>query len=106
MGNNSDEQQQQQVIIQTNGAVHRWFGLSYASYLVYARSILQSMPLDWQEEFVKLLERIPQELETDPADSHTYNVRAIDEKGRLVHDPYNDYEKGRRRIPKKKKQEG
>lgn len=28
--------------------VHLWFSLSYAAYLCVNRSLLQSMPLDWQ----------------------------------------------------------
>ena len=36
--------------------IHWYFGLSYANYLVLPRSVLQSMPIKWQEDFVKLLE--------------------------------------------------
>ena len=36
--------------------VHDQFGLSYASYLVVPRSLLQLMPGDWQHALVELLE--------------------------------------------------
>jgi hypothetical protein len=37
-------------------AIHKHFGLSYASYLVLSRTLLQSMPDLWQTEFVALLD--------------------------------------------------
>lgn len=37
--------------------IHHFFGLSYASYLVLPRVLLQSMPDDWQHEFVRLVEQ-------------------------------------------------
>jgi hypothetical protein len=38
--------------------VHTYFGLSYANYLVINRTVLQSMPLDWQDKLVKLLDQL------------------------------------------------
>ncbi|MFJ5984269.1 hypothetical protein [Lentzea sp. NPDC092896] len=38
--------------------IHRWFGLSYSNYLVVPRTLLQSMPGEWQREFVHLLEQL------------------------------------------------
>lgn len=35
--------------------VHTWFSLTYANYLVVPRSVLQSMPEDWQHRFTALL---------------------------------------------------
>lgn len=35
--------------------IHEWFGLSYANFLVMPRSLLQSMPDEWQEEFAEML---------------------------------------------------
>ncbi len=40
----------------TTGPVHGWFGLTYANYMVLPRTLLQSMPLAWQTQFVELLE--------------------------------------------------
>lgn len=36
--------------------IHNRFGLSYASYQVLPRTVLQSMPLWWQRAFVDLLD--------------------------------------------------
>jgi hypothetical protein len=37
-------------------AIHRHFSLSYANYLVLPRTLLQSMPDEWQARFVGLLD--------------------------------------------------
>ena len=39
-------------------AIHRHFGLSYANYLVLPRTLLQSMPDEWQARFVALLDEM------------------------------------------------
>ncbi|MFI2620460.1 hypothetical protein [Streptomyces sp. NPDC018584] len=39
-------------------AIHQHFGLSYANYLVLPRTLLQSMPDDWQNRFVALLDEL------------------------------------------------
>lgn len=36
--------------------IHTSFGLSYANYLVLPRTLLQSMPEDWQHQFVALVD--------------------------------------------------
>lgn len=38
--------------------IHDMFGLSYSNYLVLPRSILQSMPVNWQKKFVKLIDEM------------------------------------------------
>ena len=38
--------------------VHTYFGLSYADYLVKHRTLLQSMPPEWQERFVACLQEL------------------------------------------------
>jgi hypothetical protein len=35
--------------------VHEYFGLTYASYKVLPRTLMQSMPIEWQERFVALM---------------------------------------------------
>jgi hypothetical protein len=37
--------------------VHGAFGLSYASYLVVRRSLLQEMPAEWQHRLVELMDQ-------------------------------------------------
>lgn len=46
--------------IQETDAVHGYFGLTYANYLVLHRTLLQSMPDEWQNRFVTLLEEYDQ----------------------------------------------
>jgi hypothetical protein len=77
--------------------VHAWFGLSYSSYLVLPRSILQSAPHWWQRAFVWLLGMLA-EMFDQP--KNEYWVRAK-EGGRFVADPLADYERGRRQVPRK-----
>lgn len=38
--------------------VHGWFGLTYSSYQVLPRVLMQSMPVAWQRQMVGLLEQI------------------------------------------------
>lgn len=82
------------------GPIHHFFNLSYASYLVLPRSMLQSMPKDWQAKFVMMLEEIRDMFGDYPEDG-TYKVRLRDEQGRCMVDPLADYERGRRIIPGK-----
>ncbi|MER6183076.1 hypothetical protein [Streptomyces sp. NPDC001652] len=42
----------------TDGPVHEYFELSYADHLVKNRTLLQSMPTEWQEQFVTLLRQL------------------------------------------------
>lgn len=44
------------VQISRDGAIHEYFSLSYANYLLLERTLLQSMPLKWQRHFVDLLQ--------------------------------------------------
>lgn len=41
--------------IQTDGPIHGWFSLSYCNYLVLNRTLLQRMPIEWQERMVACL---------------------------------------------------
>ncbi|MEU3851763.1 hypothetical protein [Streptomyces sp. NPDC029554] len=42
----------------TDGPIHGWFSLSYSNYLVLHRTLLQSMPIEWQERMVACLEEL------------------------------------------------
>ncbi len=83
--------------------VHEWFELSYAQYLTIPRSVLQSMPLKWQEDFVKCLSYLDEVADWRPKEGR-YWVKLKDGRGRYVHDPLMDYERGRRKIPIKDKE--
>jgi len=88
--------------------IHSWFGLTYASYLVVPRSVLQSMPDEWQHKFVDLLDELG---ETDwykklPDDSE-YKVELRKLKytkdnrttwGEKIRDPLGDYRRGARNV--------
>lgn len=41
-----------------DASVHGWFGLSYANYAVQPRTLLQSMPAEWQRRFVACLQEL------------------------------------------------
>lgn len=77
--------------------VHTWFSLSYASYLVVNRSLLQSMPDEWQHRFTALMD----EMRTHFADvdEPRYIVYVRDHRGRFARDPIPNYNRGRTFIP-------
>jgi hypothetical protein len=78
--------------------LHSWFELSYAQYLTIPQSVLQSMPIKWQQRFVRCLEELNGAIEWRPKDGR-YWVRLKDGRGRFVEDPLMDYERGRRQLP-------
>lgn len=41
-----------------NEAIHRLFGLSYSHFLVLHRTLMQSMPADWQRRAVAVFEEL------------------------------------------------
>lgn len=77
--------------------IHDFFGLTYASYLVLPRSILQSMPVGWQRRFVACLEEADEAM--GDLEQPAYRVNAVDEAGRFIEGDFRDYERGRRRVP-------
>ena len=79
-------------------AIHTFFGLSYANYLVLPRSILQSMPPEWQRNFVELLNEIEETFGIDFEPKGGYRILALDENNKFTKDPYSNYERGRRKI--------
>lgn len=79
--------------------IHDWFELSYAQYLTIPRSVLQSMPDDWQERFVELLEELDEAIDWRPKEG-TYQV-TLREVKEVLSKRVMDYERGRRRIPHK-----
>jgi hypothetical protein len=57
-------------------AIHDWFGLTYANYLVLPRAVLQSMPDEWQERFVACLRQLG-DATRDLEFPASYDVRAL-----------------------------
>lgn len=84
--------------INTEEPIHELFGLSYCSYIVLHRSILQSMPIKWQNKFVKCLQELSSAVSEIKDIPRNYTVSTRDDKGRFIKDDYRDYERGRRKI--------
>lgn len=94
--------------------IHGWFELTYAQYLTIPRSVLQSMPERWQEDFVALLSELDATIDWRPKQGQ-YRVslhdiaeewdedegRHVETWGPELEDPLMDYQRGRRRIPHK-----
>jgi hypothetical protein len=75
-----------------DGAIHLWFSLSYASYLVLPRALLQEMPHEWQDRFVALLDEMAEAFDTSrPEISCNYAVQVRGADGRFVDDPLRHY---------------
>lgn len=62
----------------TNGPVHEWFGLSYSNYQVLPRTLMQSMPIGWQERMVACLTELRDAFEHVPQ-AEVYEVQAATE---------------------------
>lgn len=63
--------------------IHAWFQLSYSTHLVVSRTLLQSMPLPWQQQFTALLELLEDAYDTDEHRglvSQVYKVEAAEER--------------------------
>ena len=81
-----------------SGKIHEYFGLSYSSYLVLHRSILQSMPDEWQEKFIELIDDMEEKSDGLKDLPDTFTVQAISPQGLEIVDKYEDYERGRRNV--------
>ncbi|GEM_PF-769829 len=72
----------------SHGPVWDAFGISRAAYLVVPRRTLQSMPLEWQQRFVALMDEAHAHL---PAEAFPDYVVQRRERGRFLTDPLRDY---------------
>jgi hypothetical protein len=41
-----------------DGPIHGWFSVSYSNYLVLPRTLMQSMPVEWQERAVAVFDEL------------------------------------------------
>lgn len=73
--------------------VHGFFELSYASYLVLPRSLMQSMPGEWQERMVACLEEMDAHFDED-VKAPSWWVRATNGR-EFICDPAPPYDRGR-----------
>ena len=71
-----------------HGPIWNAFGLGRAAYLVVPRRTLQSMPLDWQERFVSLMDEAHAALPIEAFPEYSVQRK---EAGRFVADPLRDY---------------
>ena len=55
-------------------SVNEWFELTYASYAVLPRSILQSMPEEWQDRFVQCMKELSKSFDWTPKEGQIYRV--------------------------------
>jgi hypothetical protein len=70
--------------------IHTWFNLSYASYFVMPRSVLQAMPEEWQYRFTALVDQLNDTLDWGACHKH-YTVLLRGEKGVFIRDPLRNY---------------
>lgn len=62
----------------TDGPIQDWFSLSYTNYQVMPRTLMQSMPITWQERMVTCLEEITAAFAHVPQ-AEVYEVKAATE---------------------------
>jgi hypothetical protein len=79
--------------------IHNYFELSYAQYIAIPRTVLQSMPIEWQIRFVECMTELDETIDW----RQNYYVYLRDDKGRFMNDPFADYDRGRRQLPLKDK---
>jgi hypothetical protein len=72
--------------------IHDYFELSYAQYLALPRSVLQSMPQDWQYRLVRLLDELDDKYEWRREGTF---VNFRNSSGRWMVDELGDYDRGR-----------
>ncbi len=69
--------------------LHLWFELSYASYLVLPRSVMQEMPFEWRERMAKCLDEICEVFKGIEDDGYAVQLRG--KNGRFRSDPLANY---------------
>ncbi len=83
--------------------MHTWFELSYAQFLTVPRIVMQSMPLLWQDDMVRLLEEMDNTFDWRP-EKGRYHVQLKDFNGRFLSLDPNicDYRHGNVELLRKK----
>jgi hypothetical protein len=67
-------------------AVHNWFELTYAQFLVLPRVVMSEMPGEWQTKMVELLDELGETFDYWPRNDEMFYVRV----GKEVQWPYED----------------
>ena len=76
-----------------DGAINKAFGLTYANFLVLPRTFLMDMPLEWQNQFAKLLEQYNESV-SDLSPDYEYDINiSFKNSGKFCKIPkiYTDY---------------
>ena len=61
--------------IRRDGAIHQYFELTYANFLVLPRTVMMDMPTEWQDKFVALLEELDEQTSwRDELDGYSVGV--------------------------------
>lgn len=66
-------------VVEDHQPIHTAFGLTYASFLVVPRAVLQAMPVEWQRKFVEMMEELNEKF---PWESSLKNVDKFLVQGR------------------------
>lgn len=70
--------------------VHIWFGLTYSSYLVLHRSLMEGMPYQWQDKMIALLNEMDDTYDNSKMPTN-FMVKARGERNRFIVDPFSQY---------------
>ena len=81
--------------------IHTWFGLTYSSYFVLPRSVLQSAERAWQERFIALMEEL-RETHGHHVEDDNYTVQLRGRDGRFKKDPLAEYRHAERLLPRER----
>lgn len=103
MGGGGDVTPDEERNLRLDGPIHLWFGLTYSNYLVLHRSMMQSMPVAWQERAVILFDELDQAfpelerpssfiviaaIERDYGDLSDADKKAVDVRDGHDHEPW------------------
>lgn len=71
-----------------DGPIWKAFGLTRASYAVWPRRVLQSMPVEWQRRFVELAGELNETFPDYQSADYTVLTKS---KGKFIKDPMREY---------------
>lgn len=66
--------------------IHGFFGLTYSNYLVLHRTLMEKMPVEWQQQFVLLLREMEQRCRAIPQPSNFIVKAAVEHEVSQLND--------------------
>lgn len=78
------------IITMSDTPIWNLFSLSYASYAVFPRVALCSMPIEWQERFCQLVHEMNDAM-PDEIMNRNYQIRVRNSDGKYEFDPLSNY---------------